>query len=851
MRSKKRQHKKTIKTTPKKTVLVDQWEKVKIFVSKTTKNIFYSFWSYIKRVVPILLNKTIEGILIIWNTISLRGQTALGFVYSKYIGLRESDRIWTYRVEKEARDHIIARDIFRHSRQIIIYLILVASLSFLLDWIFWLVFSHIQFSDRLIEIFALPSRNQTEVGLEIFVGAISAILGLIFALYAVGVQLASDRYSEKVSSFIIQEPVTDYFFKFLIFTDLFSLLILLRLHFASNLPIISFLLAAVLVSLSIMGILVFRSHYVNSMKPLSLFERLWRVCLDQFQVVTNPNNYKYKSWSLTIHCRDTTNRHLNIFADLFRDLVRNNNWVDASYGPIVLSHILRDYLEIKKLVDKEKGWWFFEKYEQVKADDLNMFTVKANYELQGKGPLHIPKASENWLEDKAIGFLEEMSLHIHEDKSNKLVGRIADGYKELLVGHYEERRGQKPRLEPGAIQNQEFESFQKGIESFLPLWQKIDFSNADAGVVFLNDYFAISEELLEKWDVDKTLKIAESFYNGDQLNIDKKFLSKRDLPSYTRDQLLSYWERLEVEQRLEGKIITPKDRFAEEIKDVLVDKRREIVKNYLTRFFDNSDQIIIKLYKDKNFEYVGHFIKMQYEWVSRLLYLRDIELAQSFAQRIKKNAAFVAYLPKQSVVDLELLEQIEKGFFVSLVERSKSLFEVYAQTAVLILMIIRTDETDQDKLFRLMKLPVIWGGVAYLVSELDSDFHYVTCFSEALEGSFRPGWMIEILEKVTELRPVRNIWWETTRYHSWYMNLLNRLRDELRVIPYQESGALGFSKRYDHPSPFIQELAEWEMMDEERCMEGFIDWLKLREGDKKREEIKKLTTVLKNLVTKK
>lgn len=31
MRNKKRQYKKTTKTTPKKTVLVDQWEKVKIF----------------------------------------------------------------------------------------------------------------------------------------------------------------------------------------------------------------------------------------------------------------------------------------------------------------------------------------------------------------------------------------------------------------------------------------------------------------------------------------------------------------------------------------------------------------------------------------------------------------------------------------------------------------------------------------------------------------------------------------------------------------------------------------------------------------------------------------------------
>lgn len=844
MRIKKRQHKKKREVTPKKVVIIGQWRKTRLFVNRITAAILHSILSYTQKVVPILFNNVIRMILKIRDSVSLGVQIFLGSIYSRYISLRENDRLWTYRIEKEVQDHTIARDILRYSKQIIAYLVLITTFSVLLDWLFWFIFPHVQLSHWLIETFTLPSRNQIEVGLEIFVGAISAILGLIFAMYTVGVQLASDRYSEKVSSFIIQEPVTDYFFRFLIFTDLYSIVVLLRLHLVSSLPLVSFLLASILVALSIMGILVFKSHYINSLKPLSLFQRLWRTCLDQFQLVTNPKEYKYKSWSLAIHGRDITNRNLNIFADLFRDLARNKNWNDASFGPVILGHILRDYLELKKFVDKEKGWWFFEKYEQVKADDLNMFTVKANYELQGKGPLHIPKAAENWLEDKIIGFLEEMVLYIHEDKSNKLTGKIADGYKQFLVGNYEERRGQRPKLIPGAIQNQEFETFNRGIESFLQLWQKIDFSKVDAATIFLNDYFAISEELLEPWEVEKALNIAKSFYEDDQLSYSKHFLYQKDLPTYTRDILLNYWERLEIEQRIEGKLTTPQERFIDEIKEVLNDKRKEVVTSYLTKFFDNSDQIIIKLYRDKNFEYVGHFIKMQYEWVSRLLYLGDVEIAQSFAQRIKKNAAFIAYLPRQTVIDLELLEQIEKGFFVSLSERSKPLFEVYAPVAVLILIIIRTDEKDQDKLFRLMKLPVIWGGITYLVSELELDFDYIICLSKALEGSFREGWMVQILEQVAEIRPIRNIWWETTRYHSWYMNLLNRLRQELKVKPYQESGALGFSERYDHPSPFIQELAAWELMDEEKCMEGFIEWLKWRE------EIKKLVSVLTTLIAK-
>lgn len=830
------------------------WKKrSEVFVVEALKKGSAIISTYARRIYKLIassFNRTLTLVFRLMSSVSLRTQIFLGLLYSKYVGMRENDRLLTYRLEKEIEDHKIARDILRHSKQIIIYLALVSSISFLLDWLFSFVFPHIQLSDWLFQTFALPSQNQIEVILEIFVGAISAVLGLIFAMYTVGVQLASDRYSEKVSGFIIQEPVTDYFFRFLIFTDLYAIIVLLKLYLDEGLPIVSFIFASVLVALSIMGILVFKNHYINSLKPLSLFQRLWRICLDQFQLVTNPRGYKYKSWSLAIHGRNITNRHLNIYADLFRDLARNKNWNDASYGPVILGYILRDYLEIKKFVDKEKGWWFFERYEQVKADDLNMFTIKANYELQGKGPLHIPKASGDWLEDKVIGLLEEMALYIPEDKSGKLAGKITDGYKQFLVGEYKEQRGKRPKLTPGAIQGQEFEIFKKGLESFLLLWKHIDFSKSETATTFINNYFAIAEELLESWDIEKALVIAKSFYDGNGLNYSKEFIYRHDLPAYTRDILLNYWERLEVEQRLEGKIVTPQEKFTAEIKEVLDEKRKTVIVDHLTKLFDNSDQIIKSLYGSKNYEYVGQFVKMQYEWVSRLLYLGDVSIAETFADRIRKNAAYIAYIPRQTVIDLELLEQVEKGFFVSLSERSKPLFEVYAPVAVLILIVIRTKEDDQDKLFRLMKLPVIWGGVAYLVSELEMDFDYVNCLSNALEGSFRKGWMIQILEKVTEIRPVRNIWWETTRYHSWYMNLLNKMRRELNMRPYQEAGALGFSQRYEHPSPFIQELAEWQMMDEEKCMEGFIDWLKQQEEYKRQKEIKKLINLLSNLIIK-
>ncbi|MGI5841263.1 MAG: DUF2254 family protein [Patescibacteria group bacterium] len=818
---------------------LESWSKTALLSAKQAVIYFYDiFLQFLQGSFVQSVNKVYQFLVVAKNKTAHWLDLLAGPAYRKYVSFREQDRLWTYQLEKESEKHSIIRDILRHSRWIVTYLVIFFVISIFADRLFLWLLPHLRQIPFVTQNFSLPTANSVEVGLGIFVGAISAILGLIFALYSVGVQQTNERYSERVSDFINRESVSDYFFSFLIFTDIYSILILLKLHLIPGLPFVSFLMASGFVALSLLGILIFRSHYINSLKPLNLLQTIWRICREEFRVVTDQKSYKYKSWSIAIHARDNANRHIGILADLFRDLVRNEKWSDASYAPVILGHITRDYSESKKFIDKDRGWWFFQKYEQVKADDLTMFTIKANYELDARGPLHMPRTADSWLEDKVIDLLEEMATYIDSDKSFKLANRIIDGYKEFLVGDYEEQKGEKPKLIPGAIHIQEFGISQKGLKSFLKLWEKIDFTKTDISTNFINNYFAIAEGVMDEWNLDKAIAVADSFYVSDQLNNSREFRFDSGLPAYTRDILIEYWGRLEVEQQLEGKLVTPKDRFIDEVKEVLLQKRNEILTAYLTLIFDNSDLIIATLYKQKNHEYVGQFVKMQYEWVSRLLRLNETKTAEALASRIKKNAGYLAYLPRQVVIDMEMLEQVEKGFFVSLTTRSLALFDVYAKAAVLVLIIIRYGETDQNKLVRSMKLPLIWGGLAYLISEYEQDFRYVITLTQALEKSFVPGSMIQALEAVADLHITANIFWETTRYSSWYMGELNRIQRAVGLRPYRERGAIGYSEIFNHPSPFIQQLAQWEMMAEERCGEGFIDWLK------KREEVKKLVSLV-------
>jgi len=762
----------------------------------------------------------------------------LGSLYHQYTSLREKDRVWTYNLEREKNKHNILLELLKHSKSIIIYLIVAISLSSFLDWLFWFTLPAIRNNYTIVGYFTIPSSDFISIGLEIFVGAISAILGLIFALYTVGFQLSTDRYSEKVTDFINQESVSNYFFGLLIFTDLFSISILLELHFFSTLPIVSFLIAAILVIFSILGILIFKNHYINSLKPINLLQSLWRLCKEQLDIATNLRGYKYKSWSLATYAKKFSNRYLDIIGNLYRDLKRDGNWNDAVITPLILGEILRDYTDVKRFIDKEKGWWFFQRYEKVKADNLAMFTIKANYELQGKGPLHIPKSAEDWYEVKIYEFLDEMLEDVDKDNTDRLLANLSTAYGRILVGDYQKQTDAPPKLIPGAIQNQEFDLFNKGFERFMGLWKKVDFTKISEVSEFVNSYFDISIGVLDEWNIDKAIEIAKSFYVDDQLNSSKEFIYLKDLPTFSRAILINYWERLEVEQELEGQLITPIESFTAEIQDVLKEKRREIINKYLTILFDNSNQIIIDLFQKNQLEHVGQFIKMQYEWISRLLYLRENELAESFAPKLRQNTGYILYLPKNIVVDLELLEQAEKGYFVSLIERRKELFEVYSKIIVFVMLILRDNEKDKDELVKLIRLPVIWGSLAFLVSELDQEPFYVCTFIKDLEKTYRTGFMAQIIETAADLKLTNNIFWETTRYHSWYRMVLNTMADTLRKIPVSELGEIGFRESYDHPSKFIQKLGMWELMEEELTIEEFVEWVK------KREEVKRLISIL-------
>jgi len=645
-----------------------------------------------------------------------------------------------------------------------------------------------------------------------------------------------------------EERVSTYFFSLLVFTDLFAVVTFLKLHFVRQEPVGSFILVSILVAFCFLGILIFKSHYIESMKPVNVFRRLWQQSIDIFSRVTSAKRYRKKSWSIVQGSRIQARRCLNIFGSLYRDLIRSGKLDDASYAPIILGKLLRDYLENKRFINNDYGWWSEQRFEQPTGNTASEYSIKAAYELQGRGTYFSTTQDTEWFENLAFSLLNEIRNSALEKKDSKLLYRASDGYKQLLVGDREKKPNGDPIDILGAWQYQEFYTVNSALPEFLKLVDGIDFTDELVADSVVNDYFAIVVAIADRWDDSLVIEHAKKFYEGDQLNTRKGFAGDRKVPAEAMRILRDYWGRLEVEQRLEGRLITPQDNLLSSLQDDLKKNLDEQINKTLSVVFSHSSELIKRLIQNSSYEYAGQFIKMQMTWITRLFHEGQGQIAENFASFISDNSQYILLLPKDVVDKLDLLDTGENGLFVALIEERKKLAEAYSKVVVLTRLVIMLNTTVPEESAKYQRLTVIWGGAIYLLAELRQDYSSLLQYVELLDALYPNGSLPKIVEIVKDYRPQSLIGWEVNRYNRWFQSIAQKLRNELVEEPYQERGAMGFSTHFVHPSSFISSLTEWEFDFQDRTIEGFADWVRSWDMQRKSVQISALIYTLKNYI---
>lgn len=768
-----------------------------------------------------------------------------GFFYAMFQRRRESLRVLYRNQERRKTEYTIPLQIVRNSIGTVMVLILALAAVLFADWgvdHLATALSHVQagWFQALVarfDFFTLPDREFLKLVLEISIGAISAILGLLSALYGVGFQIITEKYSSKVSDYVNQETEGNYFFKLLVFTDIFAIAVLLRVQVLMLAPSVSFVTVLVLVVICLLGIIVFKNHYILTIKPKNLFERLQSDIKISVQLASDRTRYSYNSWSLVQVSRMRTQEHFSILKALFEDLWHAENWNDVIYTPMVLANLITDYAKRKKYIDRERGWWFPQTQVEVKANNMSTLTLKLNFELQGKGPLRIGSPDYLWFENSIADILKAVESRVGTaPQDTHLLKYVIDFYQTTLAGDYEKDEfGRYQKTVTGLYENQETDAFEKYLDGFFALYEKVQ-TDDELGS-YLNAYFAIGLTLIDGFDYTKYQEIIKSLIGADgQLTRTREELARLDLPGVFYKQVLDYWDRLDLEVRCEGRVITPQSRLEKETLDDARAKEKQYFDKFFEKLITHNNTVLRDLYSKGKQKELAMFIKGRFEWISRLLYVNKVGLADEYGAKIAGAGIYLPYLPKQILLDSEFWEELEKMLFPSVIENCEKLFKVLAGLLTLMLPVINAEEKNIDNIMYRNRLSLILGGFVFLVCEFRQDYRLLVEYVQTIEVAYQPGQFVKAMEVLSKPKDVggldltlKLINWELTRYHHWFGEIMGKIWELPKTYDNVRFYS-GLQEVADHPSKFIRELSYHLSQPEEETAEAFVEWVQKREA---------------------
>ena len=401
----------------------------------------------------------------------------LGNIYHFIKNAEERFRVWLYNLVDGISEFRILYEVFYHSRRLATVLLLLLTGSFF-------------FFFTKGGIVNLVNKGLITDLLTAYVGGATAILGVIFALYSVGFQTTTERFSSKVTDYLNREKVGQFFFKLLTLAAIFSLFNLL-LQLGITEPIIPpFIISTFLITASLFGILIFKDDYMTKLKPKRVFERIyWQNMraiklvnlfdypkVESFRLAAQKNIKSFKlylpihrSWSLIGNLQKQVGDRLDILESFYHDLKREQRVEDATFGIVSLGYFVAEYVTVKHFMERDYGWWFPEYQEVVTAESTEMFPIKANYEAMGIGRLGVARKDFDWLENRVVRFFTHVQKQTDFSKEPLIGNALVSAYETILAGrHIKTNRGYEKKLR-GVYESQNFILAEKILSRFVDL----------------------------------------------------------------------------------------------------------------------------------------------------------------------------------------------------------------------------------------------------------------------------------------------------------------------------------------------------------------------------------------------
>jgi len=680
-------------------------------------------------------------------------------------------------------------------------------------------------------------------------GAVGAMLGLVLALYGIGLQQNLTTYSHEVVTHASKDPVTQTYFRLIVFTEVYCLVAWVRYRTLGPgtgvALVVSFLLAVV----SFVGLLRYREFLVSSLHPASLIRQLTREVYESISYVTTGNSILYKSWSIAQGCRDRASLAFDIADQLFIDLSASPRQKENAR---LIAHFATtcwlEYSVKKSILDQERGAWFPVKNKPFSSADTTQMTLNLVFESEGRGTVSYPTPDLGWFEDRCLHILQMSVSSPLFLQNGEWQATVLSSAKELLSGHYErDFHGFWKQIQPGLVQQWEFEQASRILvlasgaltscepTSAIMNWE--EWTNMigawGACVADGQDYPQFQQELSHLVNSKSRLRCARAYY------------VELQIPVLLHDLLLKVRDQLAVEECAEGFVITPPKWVIETAaKEVDVLERSQQAK-ILDELIKLQDRVIAIGIQRSIPNVLPWNLKVRLAWIIKLNNHDRLDIAEQHPQWWNALSTDLA-LDGTCVRQTDLRTTTEVALFAAAIKRAAGLAKSLAHLWILDVAALESQYRQAAKsvnstesgqatmnLAELRRARLVVGGYLYGLAELDSNYAVLDCYvKDLLDKAGNLESLIADLERLSihsiygQIRSTSELGIrELDRYHPLYRHLF----EEIGKLPRSSSDVMSDLWESDiiHPSAFVRRLGpRLQYLEIDDFAEGFLDWLR-------------------------
>jgi hypothetical protein len=679
-------------------------------------------------------------------------------------------------------------------------------------------------------------------------GAVAAMLGLVLALYGIGLQQNLGAYSHEVVDYASKDPVTQSYFRLVVLTEVYCLVAWVRYRMLGPGTGVALMVSLLLALISFVGLLPYREFLVSSLHPVNLLRQLVRDVSEAISCVTTQDSVMYRSWSIAQSSRNRTSLAFDVADQLFIDLCASPRQKgNAKLIPGFATTSWLTYAAKKPLLDKERGAWFPMVDRQLSSTDTVQMTLNLAFQREGRGTIPYPVTNQDWFEDRCLHILDVAISNPEFPQNEDWQAAVFWSLNELVVGQYERDRHQfYIQTRPGLLQQWEYQQVSRvialvsgalAVYSSGPVrnWRSMAsmISAWGACVADGQDYSEVVNELSQLMDSDHHLRY------------DRMHYVRLSIPSPLHDLLLKVYDQLATEQSAEGKLVTP----LEWVKDTLTREIETLERREQTRLMDQlvelQDKVAAIDAREANHLAIAWHLQTRLSWFIRLSNHKRLDV-------VEQHQAWWSALCADFTSDGDCLEKsdlrttTEVLLFAAAYGRKSGLSRALVGLWVLEMNVLNpyyqqkagsADDTVARQatadFLSINRARLVLGGYIYALAELDGNWDLLETYLKdllvdvdglaplvaSLEGSSTHG-------LYGRVRSALGLYMaELTRYGP----LFERLLQEVGRLPRSSPDIMSdFGQvRIEHPSAFIQGLGpQLDYLEIDDFAEGFLNWLK-------------------------